>query len=107
MFSLRDLHFALCSFELDVLRAQRIIGFFIFITHKSTRSEDPITWFNFGFSCHNFGEVAVIQYMFILYGVAMLDDMPCLPTWPPHIKLSLISENIEIFELQLLRQNYD
>ena len=28
MFSLRDLHFALCSFELDVLRAQRIIGFF-------------------------------------------------------------------------------
>ena len=28
MFSLRDLRFALCSFYLDVLRAQRIIGFF-------------------------------------------------------------------------------
>ena len=28
MFSPRDLRFALCSLELDVLRAQRIIGFF-------------------------------------------------------------------------------
>ena len=28
MFSLRDLHFALCSLDLDVLRAQRIIVFF-------------------------------------------------------------------------------
>ena len=28
MFSLRDLHFALCSLDLDVLRAQRIIDFF-------------------------------------------------------------------------------
>ena len=39
MFSLRDLRFVLCSRDLDVLRAQRIIGFFISITHKSTRSE--------------------------------------------------------------------
>ena len=31
----------LCSLDLDVLRAQRIIGFF---THKSTRSETPVTW---------------------------------------------------------------
>ena len=30
MFSLRDLRFVLCSRDLDVLRAQRIIGFFIF-----------------------------------------------------------------------------
>ena len=45
MLSLRDLHFVLCSRDLDVRRAQRIIGFFkIFITHKSTRSENPITW---------------------------------------------------------------
>ena len=44
MFSLRDLRFALCSRDLDVLRAQRIIGFFILITHKSTRSENPIAW---------------------------------------------------------------
>ena len=28
MFSLRDLRFALCSRDLDVLRAQRIMGFF-------------------------------------------------------------------------------
>ena len=44
MFSLRDLRFVLCSRDLDALRAQRIIGFFILITHKSTRSENPITW---------------------------------------------------------------
>ena len=44
MFSLRDLHFVLCSRDLDVLRAQRIMGFFILITHKSTSSEHPITW---------------------------------------------------------------
>ena len=29
MFSLRDLRFLLCSCDIDVLRAQRIIGFFI------------------------------------------------------------------------------
>ena len=28
MFSLHDLHFVLCSLDLDVLRAQRIMGFF-------------------------------------------------------------------------------
>ena len=44
MLSLRDLRFLLCSRDLDVLRAQRIIGLFIFITHKSTWSGDPITW---------------------------------------------------------------
>ena len=44
MFSLRDLRFVLCSRDLDVLRAQRIMGFFILITHKSTRSENQITW---------------------------------------------------------------
>ena len=35
MFSLRDLCFVLCSRDLDVLRAQRIMGIFILITHKS------------------------------------------------------------------------
>ena len=35
MFSLRDLCFVLCSRDLDVQRAQRIMGFFILITHKS------------------------------------------------------------------------
>ena len=44
MFSLRDLRFALCSLHLDVLRAQRIIGFSILITHKATRSENLIPW---------------------------------------------------------------
>ena len=44
MFSLRDLHFVLCSRDLDVLRTQRIIGFLILITHKSTKSEDLIAW---------------------------------------------------------------
>ena len=45
MFSLRDLRFVLCSRDLDVLRAQRIIGFFkILITHKSTGSENSIAW---------------------------------------------------------------
>ena len=41
MFSLCDLYFVL---GLHVPNAQRIIGFFILITHKSTRSEKPITW---------------------------------------------------------------
>ena len=44
MFLLRDLRFMLCSRDLDIIRAQRIMGFFILITHKSTRSENPITW---------------------------------------------------------------
>ena len=39
--SLRDLRFLLCSRDFDVLRAQRIMDFFILITHKSTRSENP------------------------------------------------------------------
>ena len=39
MFSLRDLRFVLWSRDLDVLRAQRIMGFLILITHKSTRAE--------------------------------------------------------------------
>ena len=38
MFSLRDLRFVLFSL------AQRIMGFFILITHKPTRSETPVTW---------------------------------------------------------------
>ena len=37
--SLLDLHFMLCSRDLDVLRAQRIIGLFSLITHKPTWSE--------------------------------------------------------------------
>ena len=36
--------FFLSSRDLDVLRAQRIMGFFILITHKSMRSENGITW---------------------------------------------------------------
>ena len=44
VFSLRDMRFLLCSLDLDVLRAQRSMGFFILITHKPTRSENPITW---------------------------------------------------------------
>ena len=36
MFLLRDLCSTLCSPNLDVLCAQRIIGVFILITHKST-----------------------------------------------------------------------
>ena len=38
--SLRDLRFVFCSRDLDVRRAQRIIGFF-YLTHKSTRSGNP------------------------------------------------------------------
>ena len=37
MFSLRDLCFVLCSIEADILRAQRIIGFFILITRINQR----------------------------------------------------------------------
>ena len=44
MFSLRYLRFVLCSRDLDVLRAQRIMGFFSLITHKSMRSENLITY---------------------------------------------------------------
>ena len=43
-FSLWVLHFVLCLLNLHVLRAQRGMGFFLLITHKSTRSEKPITW---------------------------------------------------------------
>ena len=44
MFSLHELRFVICSRDLDVLRAQRIIGFFLYLnTHKSTRSEKPVT----------------------------------------------------------------
>ena len=42
--SLRDLRFVICSRDLDVLRAQRITGFFILITHRSAWSENPINW---------------------------------------------------------------
>ena len=44
MFSLRDLRFVHCSRDLNVLRAQRIIGFLFLITHKATRSGNTITW---------------------------------------------------------------
>ena len=44
VFLLRDLRFVLCSRDLDVLRAQRIIGFLILITHKSARLENTVTW---------------------------------------------------------------
>ena len=44
MFSLRDLRFVLCSRDLDVLRLQRTMGFFISLTHTSTGSYNPITW---------------------------------------------------------------
>ena len=44
MFSLSDLRFVLCSLDLDVPCAQRIMGFFISITHKSLRSENPLAW---------------------------------------------------------------
>ena len=37
---LHDLRFVLCSLDLDLLGAHRIIGFFIWITHKSMRSEN-------------------------------------------------------------------
>ena len=42
MFSLRDLRFVLCSLDLDVLRAQRIMEFLSYITHKSTRSDHVV-----------------------------------------------------------------
>ena len=41
MFSLRDLRSVLCFLDLDVLRAQRTMGFFL-ITHKSTRSDHVV-----------------------------------------------------------------
>ena len=44
MFSLRDLRFVLCSLDLDLLWCAKDHGLFILITHKSTRSENPITW---------------------------------------------------------------
>ena len=37
-------YFVLCLNDLDVLRAQRIMGFSILITHKSTRPKNLITW---------------------------------------------------------------
>ena len=44
MLPLRDLRLVLCSLKVYILHMQRIIGFFIFITQKSTRLEYPITW---------------------------------------------------------------
>ena len=43
-FHVFSLRFVLCSRDLGVLRAQRIMGFLILITHKPTRSENPIRW---------------------------------------------------------------
>ena len=43
MFSLRGLCFVLCSRDLDAPRAKDH-RLFIFVTHKSTRSANPITW---------------------------------------------------------------
>ena len=41
MFSLRDLRFVFCSRDLDVLRAQRIIGFFLIsITHNEVETSN-------------------------------------------------------------------
>ena len=51
VFSLRDLRFVFCSRDLDILRAQRIIGSYL-ITHKSTRSRNPITWFRSAYLWH-------------------------------------------------------
>ena len=39
MFFLLDLRFVLCSHDLNVLRAQRIMGSYILITHKAMRWE--------------------------------------------------------------------
>ena len=39
------MHPVLCPRDLYVLRAQRIIGFLLLITHKITRSETLITWY--------------------------------------------------------------
>ena len=47
MFSPRVLRFVLCSLDLEVLRAQRIMDFFILVTHKLTRSKNSITSYNF------------------------------------------------------------
>ena len=44
MFSLRDLRFVLCSLDLDVLHAQRIMGFLSLPTNQW--SKNPITWNN-------------------------------------------------------------
>ena len=44
MFLLLDLCFMFCSRDVNVLRAQRIIGFFHLTTHRSPRSENPNTW---------------------------------------------------------------
>ena len=42
MFSLLCLCFMLCSHHLDILLVQRIMGFFVLLTHKSMRSENSI-----------------------------------------------------------------
>ena len=38
----QNLRFMLCSRDLDVVHAQRIMGFFILITHKSRRLKNTI-----------------------------------------------------------------
>ena len=43
MFSLRDLRFVFCSRDLDVLRAQRIIGLFKFNYPQINEVGNPIT----------------------------------------------------------------
>ena len=54
MLSLCDLRFALFSLDLRVLRAQRIMGFLILITHKSARSENSIRWDEVDLHCNEF-----------------------------------------------------
>ena len=66
MFSPRVLRSVLGSLDLEVLRAQRIMGFFILTTHKSTRSGILITWHNSGqklFEIHCAASVTLNRFL--------------------------------------------
>ena len=56
MLSLLYLRFVRCSCDLDILRAQRTMGFFTLVTHKPTWSNNLITWLGIGCHTHFFGQ---------------------------------------------------
>ena len=75
MSSLGDLRLLHCSRDLDVLGAQRIIGFLILITHKSARSQNPI-------SCNQFSSPP--SFPLIISSSPFKNLTLILPNYPQH-----------------------
>ena len=83
MFSLRDLRFLLCSLDLDVLRVQRIIGFFLKLNHpqinKAVGKSGHVDWLCLSarlFCKYNF--LDIVMYIVIIVGAVITVVLPWL-----------------------------